>query len=208
MRKQQNKRARRSTNNNVQTTLFRAPQHKTPVTSTHTYRFVAGSTATVSVTLCELIGVAGMINYAANNNTFYCDAVKIHKIEAWTDAVVTNSVKLEWYSGLEYVKPEVWEDQCQSTAAPAHIRVRPPRGVFSNWLSALSLSVNPTLFTINATIGTIVDVTLSHSYWATTDLTNPINWVSTAAGTSGKIYYLPLDGTTGIYKPVDLPTLV
>lgn len=200
------KRSKRSRQNDAKMTIFRAPQHKSNITFTHTYRFVSSSATQTSVTLSEVIGIAGAYYYAANGYKCVADAVKIHKIEAWTDAVVTNEVDIQWYSGLEFIQPVTLQDTCQSTAAPAHILMRPPRGVFSQWLS--SSVTNPTLFALRSSVGTVVDVTCSHSFYVSEGLGSPVVVSTTASGAVGTFYYLPLDGTTGRYQPVDLPTLV
>jgi hypothetical protein len=210
MRKQKQNHSRRRRVSQMPLTLFRAPQHSTPITITKTYRFISNSVTPSAITLLQLLAIPGVVNYSANTNRCLADSCKIHKIEIWTDAVVTNFIELYFFTQFQYTRPKEVTDECQSTAAPAHIVVRPPKGVMSEWLSAINATTASALnlFNITSSVGSVVDVTLSHSFWQQSQSTNPVVYSSTAAGTLGNIYYIGLDGTVGRYPPAELPTIV
>jgi hypothetical protein len=202
------KRSKRRAPLNSSYTIYRAPQYTAPIPITKTYRFVSSNATSRGITLVDLLGIAGISNYAANTNVIHADSMKLHKIEAWSLGTVGNTIDITFYGPNEFIKPSEYTDECVSTASPAHVLCRPTKGLFSEWLTAPTIATNPAIFSIASSVGTIVDVTVSHLMWQDSTNTTPVVWTSVASGTLGKIYYLGLDGTGGYYAPIALPTLL
>lgn len=203
----------RKSRNNGQMSLSRSlslkpPQIPTSVPVRHTFRYVSTSGTSTTITSDNLIGAAGVMALSTTQvNSFY-DSVKVVKISMWAPPAsqgATSTTSVQWIASAASYSSNAYEDSdtTNSTAAPAVVHSRPPKGsVAAFWTSPIVSNVN--MFILVAPIGTIIDVTLD--LLLSSQGGGNQTYVS-AAASAGVVYYLYLDGIpTHRYTPVTLPT--
>jgi len=170
-------------------------------------RFVAGSNATISVSVIDLIGALGGV-CTVTNSVFkpWASSVRLKKISAWTapSNSIDTGASISWNSGVSGLN----KDSEKSKDVPLGVTttgrvdfVPPKKALVSEWMASSVGSTN--IFTMIMTEGSLVDVmgqfTLSNQFSSAT--------IAITTGTLGTIYYLPLDGASShVYFPNHLPT--
>lgn len=179
------------------------PQLSTNVKITHWYRFRSTDGAATGITQNDLRGIAGAVCTVANSAvSLIAISTKVHEIRIWSPpasqgAVSTNAI--QWNNVDFTAGPEV-SDTTMSTAIPARIRARPPKGSAASFLLG---SGTDNILVITAPAGSIIDVHCTHVLY---DAQVAGTALTVAAGTLGALYYMPLDGVSDVYLPVSLGT--
>jgi len=182
------------------------PQLKTNVELHHTYRFRANSSFSGQITTSQIVGSLGAVCSVANTTVVALGAsFKITRIEMWAPPASQGTdvtVSCEWVSFGNTVTREV-SDTSMSTSIPAHISAKPPRNSLVSFWQLSNAGTG--FFNLVAPVGTVIDLSVS---WIMQDQDLATLSITIAAGTLGKVYYLPLDhptaGGTGVLQPVSL----
>jgi hypothetical protein len=190
--------------------ICKPPQIKTNVIFRHKYRYICTASSSFTVNPLKMAAAAGCVCTVANTTCSQIyDSVRIKSIEMWSPAPsqgTAATATVLWNqlaAGISNMSSVEVSDTSMSTAYPAHVKTRPPKASFAaNWQT--SSSQTPTLCTISAATGTVIDVEveliLSDSNASTATST-------VVTGVLGIVYYLPLDGTTSHNViPVQLTT--
>jgi hypothetical protein len=165
-------------------------------------RFISTSATSTQVDIPELLAACGGICTVTNTTlAVWASSVKLHSIKIW--AASGGAAVIEW-GNLNSVGKEAIKDQTTPTGVTLAgcSFWRPPRGTY--WEDWLEGTASAPIFSIQTTVGSIVDVDVSYTMEAGTFAltTYPI-----ATGVLGNPYYLSLDGgTSNKYPPVGLPT--
>ncbi len=159
----------------------------------HTFRFVASTSGTYTVTKACLLN---LLQTAASSSTSYrvIYALKLKYVEVWaptTSSFSSQSVQLEW-TGEEYSPSSIISDSSVNLKA-AHVRSRPPRSSsLQFWISNLSDGSIP-VFLLTVPAQAVIDVRVTCMLL---DDEAPIAGDSPSMATVGKLYYNYLDGRT------------
>jgi hypothetical protein len=180
----------------------------TPEVRQHTYRYINKSSGTTAFTITgnKLAGAIGAIVYVANTTArSFCGTCRVKYIKVWPsmDSAVAGMVcDLRWEVGaVGYFIKDV--DMVKSvpygTTVPSCVTFSPPRRSLCGEWMALGAIGTGTLFTIEVSVGYIIDVCLDYTIVNNqTGATVPVS-TTVAVGFSG---YTPLDGSGGTLQPV------
>jgi len=144
-------------------------------------------------------------NKSANANARILSGVKVDKVEMWgfNNGNVANAttVSCEWTS--TYGPSKVVSDTSMALD-PAYISTKPPPQSLGSFWSITGSGESDVIMILNYGASTVIDVTY------TVIVANgeaSVNVATTAAGTVGQIYLLPLDQTGGNVLPVSYNTI-
>jgi len=181
------------------------PQFVNTVQLRKTFRYVSTSAATTTLVDADVVSVAGTMGRVTNTSvTLLGYTAKLHKISFWTPPAsqgAAATVSIQWYNrdGTD-LGPEM-SDTTNSTAFPAHLVARPPRGSLASfWLG----TAGTTMAVLTCPVGTVIDLDVTVQL-------STVAGVSVAVGTAvvGTPYWISLDQVgagTQHYTPVGLPT--
>jgi hypothetical protein len=151
------------------------------------------------------------VGTAANTVKGILGAVRVKQIEIYSPiseqgAAVTCSI--EWESN-QASNIEI-SDTSMSTAKPAHLRSRPPpNSLANNWQNLAN--GNTPLFNIVAPPASTIDLWFDFTLFDEENSESQISVSTTAAVTTGLLYYLALDCKTDqeavVFPPVSLTTI-
>ncbi len=174
------------------------PIHTTPTIS-HVFRFRCSQAGSYGIQTGFLSGACGALATSSTTVQNLASSIKLHSIKVYMPATAagtadTAMVYWNYSTSAGFVKDDsVSESLPDGVTTSGALVFKPPKDALaSNWLST-TLSFSNTCFTIALPVGAIIDLHISFTlmnnnagYSATT--------VSTA--TTGRIYYLPLDGVS------------
>jgi len=172
---------------------FHPPQDRGLVQFSHKFRYASTGVTNLAVGTTQLINAlaVGKVVNTSVSSIFY--AVKIKSIEIWAPPASQGSsafTSILWIGGASGTDINV-NDMSMSTAEPAHVLTRPPKGSSASfWTNADNLITS--LFQITAPSGSVVDIVMdcivaSDQFQTTTSVTT---------ATVGAIYGLYLDWPT------------
>jgi hypothetical protein len=159
-------------------------------------RFRAQSTAANSIQTTHLFGACGAMGITATTVQYIASSVRLRSIVIWNPATTTSTSLVYWgYStAAGFIK-----DESKSRSLPDGVTVTgaqsfsPPKGSLLNgWLSS-SLGATNVICVLSCPAGSIIDV---HVDFTIQNLNASYSALTVASATSGRIYYLPLDGVT------------
>jgi len=170
------------------------------------YRFLATAGTSTTVTPATLLQAAGCCADTAVLAQSVWSAVKINRITMWSSPTGGNASSVSvTFNGnaATFVggNSKEFRDDSNNVSVPAYLSVGPPRNTTSAFWQTTTATLS--LFQIQATVGTIVDVHLS---LVMIDGANnpPAAALVTVGNTPGLIFYYPLDGRGGIFTPLGL----
>jgi len=179
----------------------RISQVQSTVRITKKLRFNVTANLSAAITRGNLLN---LIALATTTSVSYrlIDAIRIVSVEMWGEdpafAAAATSVVLEWVSEDG---PNV-TTSCQSAATqPAYLKSRPPARSLAGFWSDSGYDEATELMSLTAPIGSTIDLTV--------ELCLPQQKGGVAGPTSaahlvvGTLYWVPIDGSTGVAKPVD-----
>jgi len=175
------------------------PQIETNIRYSHRYRFtVTAAAVSTQVTGLDLLGVGGTIGTATNSQVMpITQNLRLKSVSVWAPppaqgSNATATVEFIGSAATGLYGNKEFSDTSVSTARPAVVHCRPPRG------SAASLwqnpnNVNNTLFLISCAAGSIVDIQMEQII---VDGHNQ-NPIAVATAVIGVQYYLGLSNVSG-----------
>jgi len=167
-----------------------------------TIRYQNTSASVESVTVATCAGTIGSIGISAVATQPICSSLRVSQIKIWPAAGGACSVAWALES-TGFVKDEVTDHSIPTgiTTSGGSVFRPPPLSLASFWRNRTNTD---TLFTIESSVGSIVDVTFEFTLPAGfADFASQV----VASAVIGNFYYLALDGpTTNKYVPVVLPT--
>jgi len=160
------------------------------------FQNVSGGSVSKTISVLELIGSQGGVCTVVNSTVVHwVSSFKILEIKVWppSSAANTQSVVLEWNTGLVNVK-----DESMACTIPAGMTMPtcltftpPPKTLSGDWISVAGSSTN--LFNVfNLPNLAVLDLTIECSLpiaFASSTLSSTV-----ATGILGQVYYLALDG--------------
>lgn len=165
----------------------------------------------------DLINSIGVTALTTHSYSSIAQSARVVSIEAWTmsgltsgapSAIAPTSVGLVWFDSGNRSKTNLVSDTSLSSAAPAHLKTKPPLNSSPGFWFNSGLTVN--LFDIIVTgyssgytflvVDVVLDFTMSNQTYSS-------NTVTGLTGTLvvGNTYYPPLDGNNGIFNRQGLP---
>jgi len=148
---------------------------------------------------------------AINTNTGYnailAQSILIHSIKLWGPAVPGSTVTVKWYTNTDgaLTSTKVKSDTSMSVSDIPYVYIRPPTDSASaSWMSAVSTS--NTVFTIIGLSNAVCDISLSWTQGDQTVNANGLSNLNVFGGSNYRVIYGTLDGATGLWIPVYLPT--
>jgi hypothetical protein len=187
------------------------PTLPSSITSHHVFRFSVTSTQSgTAITWGNLAGITGVIGTVTNTTAVaFCSSMRIKHITIYPAVNASAVGRQEIY----FTAPAAGvynKDESKIDALPVGVtqtgpvRFTPPRdSEVGEWFTAGSVgAVGNTIFTVYATAGSIIDVSMSWTH------SNNAGSASIALTTVvlGTYYYLVLDGAAGTMPPMGLPT--
>jgi hypothetical protein len=149
-----------------------------------------------------------VVNTAANANARIISGYKLNRITARTQTqgglgVGNATISVEWTS--TYGPTKIVSDTSMSIH-PAKISTRPPKQSLASFWSLTGSNETDVLAILNFPAGTVIDIDYTIILQ---DGETPVSVASTAAGTVGTLYMLPLDGSaSGQIVPVSYKTII
>jgi len=169
----------------------------------HTFRFVCYNTAGVNnqaILTSNLLNMIGMCT-AANTLRRLIIALRILKLELWappvTPAVTTVVAASLTWNGLNPLFKQ--RSDYPMGDVNAYIVSRPPKALAADLVSTEGVNESTAIFFINCPYQSILDVTVDLTMLSLYTGVNS-TFSTTAAGTTGQAYHVPIDGTTGSWK--------
>jgi hypothetical protein len=163
----------------------------------------------VAITVGGLFGAAGTVCTVANSVvvSFY-GSIRLNHLEIWSPSIsgAFTTCSCEWTSSnLLSTNTNEISDTSVSITTPAHISTKPPsKSLASFWQSSSNATAQ--LCTLNATTGSIIEVSISMILYDDESTATQYGTV-VSTGTLGKVYYLSLDNpTANNLIPVSLTT--
>jgi hypothetical protein len=169
-------------------------------------RYTSGSSASISVSVADLIGSFGGI-CTATNSVFkpWTGSFRVRRITIWPAPVLSTALvcSLSWNTGVSGFA----KDEERSSDIPEGVTfsksvsfVPPKKALASDWMSG---ALTGNVWTMFSSVGSVIDVdaefTLSNQFTPATQ--------TIATGVLNTVYYLPLDGVSShTYFPMHLPT--
>jgi hypothetical protein len=187
--------------------LMTPRQIKSNIVFDHVYRFVSSSGTATAITVTGLAGASGTMGVATNAvvHTLY-ESVILRSVEIFSPPASQGSsvtCSILWEGTVNSPEMEV-SDTSVSVAKPAHVHSSAPEKSLGSFWNQIISANNPTLCTIVAPSGSIIDVSLG---LILSDEGSASQGISVTTCVGGEIYYLALDGpSTHIYTPVSLNT--
>lgn len=182
------------------------PAINSNVRISHKFRYVASAAIVdVGIVSDDLIMACGGMAVATTTVAALARTAKLKSVTVWTPTATSTTpttCSVEWPASQRSPSSEV-SDTSINVSRPAHIVARPPKESLSSfWFDE---STNATVFTLNAPIGSVVDVELE--YYLLDGTTAAVQNTVTGA-TTGRIYYGYLDGDTNhLLVPVSLAAI-
>jgi hypothetical protein len=177
----------------------------------HTFRFTSTTNNATAISSRQMLFAAGGVGTVANSTLTAINAsVKLKEIKVWSPppsqgSAVTCSVEFYMGNGSAFSGTNEYSDTSVSTAVPAFIHCKPPRGSLGSFWLQPGIS-DTQIFVITAPTGSIVDVVLS-LVLTDDDVTPPSRLVTTAV--LGNMYFLALDNSNAgahAFVPTSLTT--
>ncbi len=185
------------------------PRFQSVTSITRSYRFINSTAFNSSITVNDLISVAGGICSVANTTMApIAVSVHLHRIRVWAAPGTTaaaSTVSVRWNTASGSVVPMREDsDTSLSTARPIFLESTPPRGCFA-WLP-LGPSTSG-VFGLTMPAGGVIEIHMTH--WCYDTGSAPVGtFTITVATAVGIMQYGYLDQTTTKYfAPVGLPAM-
>jgi len=179
------------------------------VMARHRFRFLCTAGGGYPISPASVFGAIGGIVDVVNSSLIcWAGSFKIHEVtlyeSAQSVASVSSGVVFIGTSNLGYNKDDYWTNTTIPYDRPTVVRRRPPpKSLVSEWISTGLSALTNTLFSIDCSIGSTVDLVVDFTL---INLASPAS-ISIAAGTLGGAFYLALDGAaSNKLVPVGLPT--
>jgi len=179
----------------------RIPQYSGTLRFTKKLRFLTSANLSAQITRANLLNL--FVYATTTSNSFrWLSSVRVVAVEAWGQdpafAAAANEVSVEWESEDG---PNVTVSSVTTSTTPAYVKTRPPARSLAGFWADQGYDEATNLFMIVAPIGSTIDVTVE--LCAVQDAAGSAGPTSAAHLSVGSAYVLPLDGATGVAKPVD-----
>jgi len=173
----------------------------------HRYRFTSTSGTATQLTPASLLLAAGGMGTSAVQVSSFFGSLKVKSIEIFSPVSAQGSAttcSIEWAGSVSaFLADREISDTSVSTAMPAHVKSRPPRGSLASFWQTSSAN---TLCALTAPVGSIIDIALDLTlYDDNGNIPQAVTAVTTAV--LGTVYYLTADSVVNHrYTPVSLTT--
>lgn len=174
----------------------------------HTFRYAASNTATVSVSLAHLIGTCGGTCVVANSKLQpWASSVRIKSLTIWPPVASGNYTFVNWAasaSGGYVPDTATMVNVPDSVTVTGALRFVPPKNSLASfWLNPVTISTSATVFGMTIKIGSILDFDVEF----TLSNVSESGQQTIVAGILSNVYYLALDGpTSNKLVPQGVPT--
>jgi len=179
------------------------------VMARHRFRFLATAGGGYTVSAANVLGaIGGIIDVVNGALICWAGSFKIIEItlyeSAQSVASVSSGIVFIGSGNLGYNKDDYWTNTTIPYDRPTVVRRRPPpKSLVGEWISTGVASLTNSLFTIDCSIGSTVDLVVDFTLLNLASAAS----VTVATGTLGGTYYLALDGPgSNKLVPVGLPT--
>jgi hypothetical protein len=142
-----------------------------------------------------------LINVSANTSRRLIQAITVKRIDIWdagNGVTPSNTPVIEWFSNNTQRK--IYNAPTVGTAQAGHVFSSPPANSPAAFPSTNGTSETEPLFQLTCGTASVIDL-LCEVCIASDQLGAMSTVTTTAAGTTGVIYYFNLDGTTGVVQP-------
>jgi hypothetical protein len=186
---------------------LKPPGFTASVASSHKFRFKV--TSTVDNDYAKSSDLLNLLLMNTGSSTTYyrlIQGIKIKKVSMWAYANSATPVTLNMQWTSEYGPAKMVSDTSGGSTYPAHISSTPPVNSAASFWRISGVDETQVIFTIDAPIGTIIDVDCDlYLQDNVTGLYNPVAVTGAVTGTLGIMYGSALDqSNSAVIKPEGL----